>query len=128
MATTQPPASDSPLIDEQEPSMLDQTIELAQILRSISDRDPEGHPTESAVSVFHKWLKAARELTEEPQYFDDVLENYDAAGRSNRDLHDMFDILHPYVEIVDDRPYEIEPDPEPAHAKPGKVFIGLPTI
>jgi hypothetical protein len=114
---------DSVGIDE--PSMLEQTIELAKVLRTIADRDPEGHPSESAVSVFHNWLRAARELTEEPQYFDDILENYDAAGRTNRDLQDIFDILHPYVEIIDDRPYE---EDEPEHGKPGKVFIGLPTF
>jgi hypothetical protein len=113
---------------ETEPSMLDQTIELARILRSIADKDPEGHPSESAISVFHKWLREARNLTEEPQYFEDVLENYDAAGRSNRDLNDIFDILHPYVEIVDDRPYEEDDEPEPTHAKPGKLFVGLPTV
>ena len=106
-----------------EPDMLAQTLELARILKQIQDRDPEGSPTTEAARVFREWLASARGFTEEPQYFDDVLENYDVEGRSNKDLFDMFELLHPYVDIVDDRPL---PDDEPPQT--GRTFIGLPTL
>lgn len=105
-----------------EPGLLDQTIELAKILKEMSDQDPIGHPSDMAVAVFRSWITVARERTDEPQYFDDVLQNYDAKGRSNKDLFDLFELLHPYVEI----PLPPEPDDyiEPA---PRRTFINLPT-
>jgi len=103
-----------------EPDLLLQTIELATILKKISDRDPEGRPSPAAAKVFREWLSTARNSTEEPQYFDDVAQNFDVEGRSNRDLFDMFELLHPYVEIIDDRPL---PDDEPPS---GRGFIPLP--
>ncbi len=96
----------------------------------IADRDPEGRPSDSAAAVFREWLSVARNFTEEPQYFDDVAENYDAAGRSNKDLFDMFELLHPYVEI----PYTDNEDEavDPAETTPPPMrerkFINLPTL
>lgn len=114
---------DQPDSDERsEPTLLEQTLELAGILKQISDRDPGGHPSASAAAVFRQWLMAARAFTEEPQYFDDVAQNYEVRGRSNKDLFDLFELLHPYVDIVDDRPL---PDVEsPAE----RGFISLPTL
>jgi hypothetical protein len=112
-------AADGP---DGEPDMLEQTLALATLLKQISDRDPDGKPSETAARVFRSWLNSAREFTEEPQYFDDVAESFDVEGRSNRDLFDMFELLHPYVDIVDDRDL---PDDEPPI---GRAFIALPTI
>jgi hypothetical protein len=108
---------------DEEPGMLEQTLELATILKKIADRDPASHPSDAAAKVFRNWLSAARNFTEEPQYFDDVATNYDVEGRSNQDLFDLFELLHPYVDIVDDRPFP-EDDVPPA----GKTFISLPTL
>lgn len=107
-----------------EPNILEQTLELATILKKISERDPEGHPTETASKVFREWLLAAQSSTEEPQYFQDVYENYDVLGRSNKDLFDLFELLHPYVDIVDDREFP-EDDEFPTS---GRTFISLPTL
>ena len=109
--------------ETEEPDMLEQTLELARILKQIADRDPEGRPSAGAARVFSNWLAAARTATDEPQYFDDVAANYDVLGRSNQDLFDLFELLHPYVDIVDDRPLPDDELPER-----GKAFISLPTL
>ena len=113
--------------DVAEPNLLQQTMELARALMQIADRDPEGRPGAAATGVFRQWLGVARNFTEEPQYFDDVAENYDAEGRSNKDLFDMFELLHPYVEIpyTEDESDEAAPLEMPQRER---KFINLPTL
>jgi hypothetical protein len=100
-----------------EPTLWDQTVELGTLLRTISDKDPEGHPTGKAVIAFRHWLRVAEPHSSEGRYFVDVAENYDIEGRSNRDLFDVFELLHPYVEIE-----------APEDVTPLRTFISLPTI
>ena len=100
---------------DETPSIFDQTIELGRLLRTISDRDPEGSPSLNAVAVFREWVKVAGPVSTDSRYFTDVLDNYDAAGRSNRDLFDVFELLHPYVEID-----------QPESSPPRKAFVPLP--
>ena len=115
----------------EEPNLLHQTMELARALMQISDRDPEGRPSASASGVFRHWLSVARHFTEEPQYFDDVAENYDVEGRSNKDLFDLFELLHPYVEIPYTDGEESDEDgdtPPPQTSHRERKFINLPTL
>jgi hypothetical protein len=113
----------SPGESSDEPNLLDQTLALAGILKKVSDRDPKGHPSEAAVRVFREWLEAAKKSTEEPRYFEDVAANFEVESQSNRDLFDMFELLHPYVAIIDDRRF---PDDDPAAT--GRTYISLPTL
>jgi hypothetical protein len=103
---------------ESEPSLQNQTMELGKALKAVRDRDPEGRPTPTAATAFRHWLEAAKGHTREQRYFDDVYENFDVAANSNRDLFDLFEMLHPYLEIEDD-------DFEDEDATPPR-FIGLP--
>ncbi len=98
---------------EKEPDLYDQTIELGKSLKSISDTNPNGQPSEVAATAFTSWLKAVGTANREPSYFNDVAENYDIAGNSNKDLFTIFEMLHPYVEFPD----IVDEDP--------KAFIGL---
>jgi hypothetical protein len=99
---------------EKEPDLYEQTMELGKSLKAISDRDPDGKPSETAAAAFRGWLEAVKGSTTEPPYFEDVSENYDIFGNSNKDLFTIFELLHPYVEF---------PEPE---EEPPTTFIGLP--
>ena len=135
-------ANDSPAAEatipeqDSDPNLLQQTMELAKVLMQISNRDPEGRPSGAAEGVFRQWLGVARNFTEEPQYFDDVAENYDVAGRSNKDLFDLFEMLHPYVEIPytgDDNDDQVSGGDAPSifgdlPPMRQRKFINLPTV
>ncbi len=100
-------------------SLQQQTIELGKVLKTISDADPSGTPTGAAASAFTAWMAEAGPDSRQPDYFQDVLENYDIPANSNRDLWDLFDILENYIEVEDE---EWEDD------APRKTFIGLPLL
>ncbi|HEY3330849.1 MAG TPA: hypothetical protein VGK19_12550 [Capsulimonadaceae bacterium] len=102
---------------EGEPSLWNQTVQLGTLLRDISDNDPEGRPTGTAVTAFRHWLDVAQHKSSEARYFIDIAENYDIEGRSNRDLFDVFELLHPFVEIE-----------APEDVSPARIFINLPTM
>ena len=91
---------------EKEPDIYEQTIELGKALKAVSDRDPVGQPSDRASTAFRSWLAAVRASNSEHQFFDDVAENYDISGNSNKDLFTLFEMLHPYVEFP-----EAEPEP-----------------
>jgi hypothetical protein len=98
-----------------EPDLYGQTIELGKALKAVSDRDPEGRPSQAASTAFSSWLVTVKSTNREPRFFEDVAENYDIAANSNRDLFTLFEMLHPYVDIPD---FEEEP----------RTFIGLPMV
>jgi hypothetical protein len=100
-------------------SLQNQTIELGKMLKTISDADPSGTPTETAASAFTSWMTEAGPDSRQPDYFTDVLENYIIVDNSNKDLWDLFDMLENYIEVEDE---EWEED------APRKTFIGLPLI
>jgi len=87
---------------EDQPSLFDQTIALGTLLKSFSDRDPQGHPSAGAAQAFRSWLEVAGKRSREPRYFADVADNYDIDSNSNRDLFDIFELLHPYIEVDDE--------------------------
>lgn len=99
-----------------EPSLQAQTIELGKALKAFADRDPEGKPSPTATGTFRHWLETARENSSERRYFDDVYENFDVGANNNRDLFDIFEMLHPYIEVEDE---------DEDGLGPGR-FIGLP--
>jgi len=105
-------------------ALLRQTMEIGQLLHSVADKDPEGTPTAIACTAFKHWAEVAGPHSTEPRYFVDVLENYDAEGRSNKDLFDVFELLDPYLEL----PYEDEEEPEVDSVVSDKprTFISLP--
>jgi hypothetical protein len=96
-----------------DPDLYEQTIELGKSLKTISDRNPEGKPSQAATTAFRSWLAAVSGSNSEPRYFEDIAENYDIAANSNKDIFTIFELLHPYVDF---------PDVE----EPAKTFIGLP--
>jgi hypothetical protein len=102
-------------MQDKEPDLYDQTMELAKSLQAISERDPEGTPSAAAAAAFRSWLAAIGTSNREPRYFEDVAENYDIAANSNKDLFMIFQMLHPYVDFPD---FEDEEET--------KTFIGLP--
>jgi hypothetical protein len=95
-----------------------QTEALGQMLKSVSESDPSGTPTPAATSAFVSWVTEAGPASRQPDYFLDVLENYDIPGNSNRDLYDMFHILEAYLPVVD----------EAWEDEVSKTFIGLPLL
>lgn len=98
------------------PTLWEQTVRLGTLLRQVSDRDPQGSPSATAANAFRHWLADAEPQSDDPRYFKDVAENYDIEGRSNRDLFDIFELLHPYVQIE-------APEEE---VSPVRTFINLP--
>ena len=100
-----------------DPTLWSLTVELGRLLRDISDADPEGHPTETAAGAFRHWLTEAEPASTDTRYFVDIAENYDIEGRSNRDLFDIFELLHPYLELE---------APEDLDVSPARTFINLP--
>jgi hypothetical protein len=86
-------------LNEEEPHLWYQTIELGKVLQDLSNRDPDGAPPAPVASVFRKWLLAASDISDEARYFDDVSDNFPIEKSSNRDLFDLFEMLHSYVEI-----------------------------
>jgi hypothetical protein len=90
--------------------------ELGEILKSFSDRDPFGAPTESAAKVFSGWVAEAGPVSKRPGHFADVFDNFNPQEHTNRDLFDLFNILESYIEY-----------PEPEMPEP-KTFIGLPVL
>ncbi len=101
-------------MQDKEPSLHEQTIELGKSLNAIADRNPDGRPTPTATAAFRTWLSVVKSSNTDHQYFDDVAENYDIEGNSNKDLFTIFQLLHPYVEFP-----ELEDEPP-------RAFIGLP--
>jgi hypothetical protein len=99
---------------DKEPDLYEQTMELGKSLKAMSERDPEGKPTETAATAFRGWLSAVGTSNREPRYFEDVAENYDIASNSNKDLFTIFEMLHPYVDFPDFEEEETG------------TFIGLP--
>ena len=104
-------------ISENSLTLWDKTVQLGFLLRKISDGDPLGKPSAAAATAFRHWLTDAEPKSEDPRYFQDVAANYDIEGRSNRDLFDIFELLHPYVEIE---------APEEEDIAPARTFINLP--
>ncbi len=105
--------------DEQPPSLQKQTIELGQTLKSISEQDPSGTPSEAAAAVFAGWLAAAGPTSREPAYLADVAMNFDLQSNTNKDLWELFDILDNYIEVEEE---DWEDEPPAARGR----FIGLP--
>jgi hypothetical protein len=101
----------------EEPTLFEQTIELGKLLKTVSDRDPEGVPGPAATQAFKSWLAAAGPTSREPRYFADISDNYEISANSNKDLFKVFELLHPYIEVEEDEGEE----------PPGK-FIGLPVV
>jgi len=91
------------------------TRELGETLKSFSDRDPYGTPSDAAAKVFAGWLAESGPVSKRPGHFQDVLDNYIVVDNTNRDLFDLFNILESYIEF---------PVPE----MPEKLFIGLPVL
>lgn len=110
------------LSPEEAKALLAQTMELGRLLHQVQKSDPEGLPTEAAVTAFRGWVQAAGSVSTEPRYFEDILENYDAPGRSNKDLFDVFELLDPYLDLecADDDPDDGGP------GEPPRRFIPLP--
>src|SRR5580698_7683519 len=102
-------------------ALVEQTMELGQLLHTISERDPEGLPTAAACTAFRHWIEAAGPVSTDPRYFEDVHANYDAEGRSNKDLFAVFELLNPYLEL----PW-IEEDDDGPPETPSRTFIPLP--
>ena len=92
------------------------TMELGQSLKTFSDNDPYGTPTETAAKVFRGWLVEAGPVSKRPGHFLDVLENFKVLDNTNKDLFYLFNMLEAYIEF---------PVPEPPEPK---TFIGLPVI
>lgn len=90
--------------------------ELGETLKTFSDRDPFGTPTETAAKVFGGWLAEAGPVSKRPGHFADVFDNFNPQENTNRDLFDLFNILESYIEY-----------PEPEMPEP-KTFIGLPVL
>jgi len=80
-------------------SLWDLTMELGALLQKISNSDPTGSPSQTAAGAFRHWLTEVEPNSSDPRYFQDVARNYDIEGHSNRDLFDIFELLHPYLEI-----------------------------
>jgi hypothetical protein len=80
-------------------TLLEQTMAIGQLLRSIAESDPEGRPSAAAAAAFRHWAGAAGQVSTEERYFADVLENYDVEGRSNKDLFAVFALLDPYLDL-----------------------------
>ena len=104
--------------EEDEPSLLEQTITLGRLLKGFSDRDPAGVPSQTAATAFHAWLESAGPTSRQPRYFADIAENFEVMENSNKDLFRVFELLHPYIEAPD------EGDDE----GPPSGFIGLPMV
>lgn len=103
----------------EEPTLLEQTIALGRVLKTVSDREPVGTPSPEAVQAFKSWLAAAGPTSREPRYFADIAENYEVAENSNEDLFKVFELLHPYIQPPE------EEDGGNGDSPP-KVFVGLP--
>ncbi len=104
--------------DPASPSLQEQTIELGTTLKAIADSDPLSPPSRLCAQVFAEWLAQAGPTSRKPEFFTDVLDNYDARANTNRDLQDLFTMLQSYIEVPGD-------DDPPA---PAKTFIGLPLL
>jgi len=100
------------------PSLQDQTIELGTTLKAIADSDPLSPPSPLSAQVFAGWLAQAGPTSRKPEFFADVLDNYDVQANTNRDLQDLFTMLQSYIEVPDD-------EDEPTSVK---TFIGLPLL
>jgi hypothetical protein len=102
-------------IEQQEPSLSEQTVALGKTLKALMEADPAGTPTETAAVVFVEWLEVAGPASKQPAYFADVAENYAVRMNSNRDLFDLFVMLEAYLAEAQ--------EPEPIEMG---TFIGLP--
>ena len=95
------------------------TRELGVMLKSISDRDPAGTPSEAAADAFVSWLNEAAPVSKKPIYFHDVATNYDIAMNSNKDLFELFEVLGTHMIEFDDDEDLPAPDVR-------GTYIGLP--
>jgi hypothetical protein len=95
--------------------LFEMTEELRKTLQAFSDKDPYGTPSESAARVFYAWLDEAGPLSTKPGHYADVRANYIVLDNTNRDLFDLLNMLHQYIEY---------PEPEVEE----KLFIGLPVL
>jgi hypothetical protein len=102
--------------EDQEPSLLEQTMELGRTLKAISEEDPAGKPSALAVAVFHAWIEFAGPQSTQPTYFEDVAVNFDREQNSNKDLFTLFDMLANYIAEEELPPL------------PPSTFIGLPMV
>ena len=100
--------------EEVSPSLREQTAALGQILKSTSEEEPSGTPSELSARAFMGWLSEAGPVSREPGYFADVAGNYDVFLNSNRDLWELFDLLEAYL------PEDDVPPP------PARTFVPLP--
>lgn len=99
-------------------TLLEQTLALGEMLRDIAAEDPAAAPSEAAAAAFASWMAEAGPSSRHPEYFDDVLANYDILGNSNRDLSELFQMLQGHIELPDDDTSDNQQ----------KAFIGLPVI
>ncbi len=83
-------------------SLQGQTIALGKMLKAIAVSDPGSTPSASAKAAFTSWLAEAGPGSREPDYFQDVVGNYDVEGNTNKDLWELFHILESYIEVEDE--------------------------
>ena len=114
-----PDAAPAPFVQEQTPSLQEQTIELGRTFKDISDNAPLSTPSPLSAQVFADWLAQAGPTSRQPERMADVLHNYDVLANTNRDLFDLFTMLQSYIEV---------PDDDPEDDLPARTWIGLPLL
>ncbi|MDR3709123.1 MAG: hypothetical protein P4L33_12550 [Capsulimonadaceae bacterium] len=103
-----------------QPSLWDQTLNLGELLRALSEKDPVATPSPAAKAAFQHWLDEGARNSSEARYFEDVAENFDVEKHTIGEVFDLFEILHPYLEIAPPEDDLTESDP------PARTFINLP--
>jgi hypothetical protein len=69
------------------------TEQLQSALQMAAESAPAAICSPAAAKAFRSWLEPAKELSTNPQYFDDVALNFDIANATNKDLLLMFQLL-----------------------------------
>lgn len=109
-------------MEQAQQDLITGTKSLGELLEGLSDSDPLGTPTPIAGAAFSSWLADAQLFAPKPEYFDDVRENFDPLVNTNKDLHDLFQILIQHVAIEDDD------DDDTLPIRESRTFIGLPLL
>jgi hypothetical protein len=87
------------MMSNEEPHIWFQTIELGSALQILANGEPDSIASQQVARVFRHWLDEAAAFSGEARYFYDVAENFPVERSSNRDLFDLFEMLHSYIDI-----------------------------